>query len=95
MGVDAALARIAAFVGDAPFYFSVDVDVLDPAEFSAVSDPVQGGISVDALTALARGVLAQAPVAADIVEYNSLRDPDGGALRRLDPLLKEYAQWFV
>lgn len=95
MGIDMALARIDAFAGEAPLYFSVDVDVLDPSEFPAVSDPVAGGVSIDELTRLVRGVLARNPVAADIVEYNSLRDPDGAVIQRLQPLLREYAQWFM
>jgi arginase family enzyme len=77
MGTEAALARIVAFAADAPLYFSVDVDVLDPTELAAVSDPVPGGISLEELVALTRGVLARDPIAADIVEYNALRDPVG------------------
>ena len=71
----------------APFYFSIDLDVLEPAEFAAVSDPIPGGLAVDTVAALARAALALAPVGADLVEYNPLRDPEGQCLRRIAPLL--------
>ncbi len=93
MGTAATLERIAAFAGKSPLYFSVDVDVVDPAELPSVSDPVPGGITAAELLELARGVLATGPVAADIVEYNALRDPDGAGLATLRPLLVEYARW--
>lgn len=89
----AVLANIRSFVGDAPCYFSVDVDVLDPAEFPAVSDAIPGGIGIEQLVQFARLVFGLSPVAADIVEYNPLLDSSGQALRGLSPFLREVAQW--
>ncbi|MBK6694398.1 MAG: arginase family protein [Myxococcales bacterium] len=94
-GVDAALDRIGDFVGGAPFYFSVDVDVVDPRTLRAVSDPVPGGISGDELLALVRGVLGRQPVAMDVVEYNALRDHDASGLAVLRPMLVEVARWLA
>jgi arginase family enzyme len=82
------------FVRGAPFYLSLDVDVLEPGDFPAVSSPVEGGPSVLELTQLCRALLELQPLAADIVEYNPLRDsPDGECLRRLVPVLVEVARW--
>ena len=95
LGTEGALARIQAFAQGAPLYLSLDVDVLDPEIFAAVSDPVRAGISIELLTGIVHGALSMKPVAADIVEYNLLRDPDGSALRTLSPVLEEYARWFA
>jgi arginase family enzyme len=95
-GPDATLDRMRRFVDNAPFYFSVDLDVLDPSEFPAVSDPVPGGVSVRELATLAREMLSLSPMAADIVEYNPLRDASGGAaLTTLAPFFQEYVQWLA
>jgi arginase family enzyme len=88
------LDRMHRFVDGAPFYFSVDLDVLDPTEFAAVSDPVPGGLNVQRLAEVAREMFARAPVAADVVEYNPLNDSrDGAALASLRPFLSEVATW--
>ncbi len=92
-GVPGTVDRIRTFVGPHPVYFSVDVDVLDPGVFPGVSDPVPGGLTIEEVTDLARGVLALSPVAADIVEYNPFLDPRGEGLRSLSPFLKEFAAW--
>ncbi|MEO8180961.1 MAG: arginase family protein [Deltaproteobacteria bacterium] len=89
----ATLETIRSFIGDAPCYFSVDVDVLDPVEFAAVSDAIPGGISIGQLTQIAQAVFALQPVAADIVEYNPGLDPRGESLSKLAPFLVEVAQW--
>lgn len=54
-----------------PVYLTIDLDVLDPSEFPAVSNPEPGGISFKELQEslyLLRGKL----VGIDIVEYNPL-----------------------
>lgn len=84
---------IREFVAGAPFYFSIDVDVIDPEELAAVGDPVPGGLSIDRVAGLVRAALACRPVAADLVEYNPLRDPGGHGLARLAPVLEEIACW--
>ncbi len=58
---------------DGPFYLTLDLDVLDPSVFPAVTNPEPLGVSVRELLdafRLLRGRL----IAADIVEYNPLSD---------------------
>jgi len=58
----------------AKFYLSIDLDILDPSEFPAVSNPEPGGISFRELLEsilLLKGKL----VSADIVEYRPSLDP--------------------
>lgn len=93
MGLEALRRTIHDFVAGNPFYFSIDLDVLDPQEFAAVSDAVAGGLSVSEVVELARAVFACAPVAVDLVEYNPLRDPERRCLERIAPLLEELACW--
>jgi agmatinase len=92
-GLDAIKQEVFSFIAGAPFYFSIDLDVISPEEFPSVSDPIAGGLSIETTTALARAALRVGPVAADLVEYNSLRDPDGQCLARIAPILEEYAAW--
>jgi arginase family enzyme len=92
-GVQHACRAICDFVAGGPFYFSIDLDVVDPGELAAVSDPVPGGIAISELVEIARGALACAPIAVDLVEYNPLRDPMGEWLDRLTPVFEELACW--
>ena len=68
LGVDAAAARIAARVGDAPMYVSVDVDVLDPAHAPGTGTPEAGGMTTRELLALLRRLVDLNLVGADVVE---------------------------
>jgi agmatinase len=95
-GVAGTLAHIRDFLDGAPFYFSLDVDVLRPEEFPAVSAPVPGGISIGTASQLVRAILELNPVAADVTEYNPLRDNgEMAALRQLRPLMEEYRRWLL
>jgi agmatinase len=85
--------RARRFVAGVPFYFSVDLDVLDPEVFPAVSDAVPIGLGVTQLTEFSREMFRLGPVGADVVEYNPLRDPESNALAQLRPFLSELAQW--
>lgn len=64
------LARIRAAVAGRPIYLSVDLDVLEPTSFGAVTAPISGGLSVAQLLALIDDLADQHVVAADIVEYD-------------------------
>ena len=59
---DAVLAAIAA-TGASSVYLHIDVDVLDPAEITGLSNPMPFGISASQLTDLIRAVKAAFPVA--------------------------------
>ncbi len=95
IGADAVLGRIRAFLADAPSYLSLDVDVLDPREFPAVSSPVPGGLSIPLVTTLVRGALALDPIGADVVEYNPVGDDGRTALASLAPIMQEYRSWLM
>jgi agmatinase len=61
-------ARIAARVGGAPLYVSVDVDVLDPAHAPGTGTPEAGGLTSRELLAILRGLAGQQIASADVVE---------------------------
>lgn len=67
-GVDAAIDRVRARVGDAPVYVSVDIDVLDPAHAPGTGTPEPGGLTSRELQAILRGLDGLPIVGADIVE---------------------------
>jgi agmatinase len=67
-GVEAAAERIAARVGDARMYVSVDIDVLDPAHAPGTGTPEAGGMTSRELLALLRRLVDLDLVGADVVE---------------------------
>jgi agmatinase len=67
-GVDAALERIRARIGDAPLYVSVDIDVLDPAHAPGTGTPEAGGLTSRELLRMLRGLAGLHIVGADVVE---------------------------
>jgi agmatinase len=73
-----------------PAYVSIDLDGIDPAHAPGVSHREPGGLTVrEVLTLLHR---AGVPVvAADVVEYNPSRDPDGVTAPVAAKLVKELA----
>jgi agmatinase len=74
----------------APLYVSIDLDALDPACAPGVSHREPGGLSVrDVLGIVQR--LPVAPVAADVVELNPLRDVQGMTAMVAAKLVKELA----
>lgn len=65
-----AIAAWLAEVGATSVYVHIDLDVLDPAEFSAVHSPVPFGLAVADLSGAVRAAVAQAPLAgAAICEF--------------------------
>ncbi|HZD65176.1 MAG TPA: agmatinase, partial [Acidimicrobiales bacterium] len=60
--------RIAARVGSAPLYLSIDIDVLDPAHAPGTGTPEAGGLSTRELLGLLRGLVGLHLVGADVVE---------------------------
>ena len=67
-GVDAAIARVRARVGDSPVYVSIDIDVLDPAHAPGTGTPEPGGLSTRELMLILRGMAGLPVVGADVVE---------------------------
>ncbi len=75
---------------EAPYYLSVDLDVLDPAFAPGVSHHEPGGMSTRELLGYLQ-TLPHAPVGADLVELNPRRDPLGITTALAAKLVKEIA----
>ena len=67
-GVDAAVERIRARVGDSPVYISIDIDVLDPAHAPGTGTPEPGGLTTREVMLILRGLAGLPLVGADVVE---------------------------
>ena len=67
-GVDAAVERIRARVGDSPVYVSIDIDVLDPAHAPGTGTPEPGGLTTREVMLILRGLAGLPLVGADVVE---------------------------
>jgi agmatinase len=67
-GVDEAIDRIRARVGDRPVYVSIDIDVLDPAHAPGTGTPEPGGLTTRELQLILRGLDGLRLVGADVVE---------------------------
>lgn len=67
-GVDVAVERIRARVGDAPVYVSIDIDVLDPAHAPGTGTPEPGGLTTREMMLILRGMAGLPLVGADVVE---------------------------
>ena len=68
-GVDAAVERIRARVGDSPVYVSIDVNgVLDPARAPGTGTPEPGGLTTREMMLILRGLAGLPIVGADVVE---------------------------
>jgi len=67
-GVDTAIERIRARVGDSPVYLSIDIDVLDPAHAPGTGTPEPGGLTTREVMLLLRGLVGLPIVGVDVVE---------------------------
>jgi agmatinase len=67
-GVDEALDRVRARVGDRPVYVSIDIDVLDPAHAPGTGTPEPGGLTTRELQMILRGFTDLNLVGGDVVE---------------------------
>lgn len=84
-GVD----QLAAEIGQAPVYFTIDLDVLDPSCFPGTGTPEAGGVSFIELLKAASEVLKLNVVAADIVELSPPYDQSGCSTATACKLLRE------
>lgn len=86
--------KICEFVSDSPYYLSLDLDVIDPKEFSAVSSPVPGGFTLQEVQKLLELLLNLNPIACDIVEYNAAKDTsDYSQIKKLKPIFRQFYDW--
>lgn len=67
-GLQVAIDRMLARLGDRPVYISVDVDVLDPAHAPGTGTPEAGGLTSRELLAMLRALHSCNLVGADVVE---------------------------
>ncbi|NHJ14311.1 MAG: arginase family protein [Candidatus Thorarchaeota archaeon] len=91
------LGRLQEIVGRVDIlYVSVDMDVLNPADFSGVSHPESGGLSIVNLAALLRKCFETGKVQfADVVEYNPLVDKTGTGAIMVRDVVKEILTGFA
>lgn len=71
------LAEAIAAIGDKPIYFTIDLDVLDPAYFPGTGTPEAGGVDFVALLNAIKTVCRGNVVAADINELAPMLDTTG------------------
>ncbi|MDN4613847.1 agmatinase [Leifsonia sp. F6_8S_P_1B] len=67
-GVEAAIERMRARIGDRPLYISIDIDVLDPAHAPGTGTPEAGGLTSRELLRMVRSLADRDVVGADVVE---------------------------
>jgi arginase len=75
---------------EGPVYLSFDIDVLDPAFVPGISHWEPGGMTVREAVSCLHALRARV-VAADIVEFNPVRDNSGRTAMVCAKLLKEIA----
>ena len=68
LGVNAAIEKMKARVGNRPVYISIDIDVLDPAHAPGTGTPEAGGLTSRELLSVLRATAGMNVVGADIVE---------------------------
>lgn len=67
-GVQAAIDRMRARIGEKPLYISIDIDVLDPSHAPGTGTPEAGGLTSRELLRAIRGLADLNIVGADVVE---------------------------
>ncbi|MGO1537742.1 MAG: agmatinase [Leucobacter sp.] len=67
-GIQAAIERMRARIGDKPLYISIDIDVLDPSHAPGTGTPEAGGLTSRELLRALRGIADLNIVGADVVE---------------------------
>ena len=68
LGVNAAIEKMKARVGNRPVYISIDIDVLDPAHAPGTGTPEAGGLTSRELLSVLRETAGMNVIGADIVE---------------------------
>jgi agmatinase len=68
LGVNAAIEKMKARVGNRPTYISIDIDVLDPAYAPGTGTPEAGGLTSRELLSVLRATAGMNVIGADIVE---------------------------
>lgn len=82
------LDRLKSLKVEGPLYISVDLDAMDPAFVPGISHYEPGGMTVRELLGAIQQLGGQL-VAADVVEYNPVRDREGQSAMVAAKILKE------
>lgn len=90
-----AAAAIAADIGDAPVYVTIDLDVFDPSLFSGTGTPEAGGVFFNDLEKALLALRRLNVVAADICELSPHYDPTGVSTAVACKVLREVLLAFV
>jgi len=78
IGAKGIISKINAWIGSSkPVYFSVDIDILDPAQAPGIGTPEVGGWTSRELIQILRGVEGLNVIGADIVEVSPQWDNAG------------------
>lgn len=85
----AGLERAVESIGNAPVYFSIDLDVLDPSEFPGTGTPEAGGVRFLELLEAVKTVSGLNVVAADMNELSPPCDQSGASTALACKLLRE------
>ena len=73
------LSQAVADIGDRPVYFTLDLDVLDPAFFCGTGTPEAGGVSFIALLEAIKTVCKAKVVGCDVMELAPPLDQSGAS----------------
>ncbi len=73
------LAEAIQAIGDAPIYFTIDLDCLDPSAFPGTGTPEAGGVSFTELLAAIETVCRGNVIAADVNELSPMLDTSGAS----------------
>jgi arginase len=83
-----AAGRRAADRMDGPVWLHLDLDVLDPSAFAAVTYPQPGGVDAGQLAAVLRELTSEpALIGVSVADFRPDLDPDGSAARQVVGLL--------
>ena len=92
-GLEAVLADILPALAGKRVHISFDVDMLDPAEFTATGYNIPDGLTAAEAERILSAVLDTGlTVSFECVEYNPVRDPDGRDLSTLMGILRAVSE---
>ncbi len=78
-------------IGDAPVYFTIDLDVLDPSEFPGTGTPEAGGVRfTELLQAMINVCTSVNVVACDVNELAPIYDPTGRSTALAGKVIREF-----
>lgn len=83
------LGEIVDKLGGKPVYFTLDLDVLDPADFPGTGTPDAGGVRFDELLGAVFEVMNTAVIGLDMTELSPPCDPGGSSTGLACKLLRE------